>query len=134
MTWRLGLALALFLVMVATSAWWSGREAGLAEGRAQCAEAQAGTYRDVLEQSVAQLRKVQDASAAIFQRLAQRADSDQQTTRELRHALAETAADRAACRFPAGVMQQLETARQRAAHATTSGLGATLSDPGGGDG
>ncbi len=27
MTWRLGLALALFLVMVATSAWWSGRVA-----------------------------------------------------------------------------------------------------------
>ncbi len=69
----------------------------------------------------------------IFQRLAKRADSDQQTTRELRHALAETAADRAACRFPAGVMQQLETARQRAAKATTGGLGSTVPDPGGGD-
>ncbi|MBG5359822.1 hypothetical protein, partial [Pseudomonas aeruginosa] len=113
MTWRLGLALALFLVMVATSAWWSGRVAGLADGRAACADAQTRAYRDVLEQSAAQLKAVQDTSAALFQRLAQRADSDQQTTRELRHALAETAADRAACRFPAGVMQQLETARQR---------------------
>ncbi|MBG5580530.1 hypothetical protein GHT77_32160, partial [Pseudomonas aeruginosa] len=98
MTWRLGLALALFLVMVATSAWWSGRVAGLADGRAACADAQTRAYRDVLEQSAAQLKAVQDTSAALFQRLAQRADSDQQTTRELRHALAETAADRAACR------------------------------------
>ncbi|MDI4193774.1 hypothetical protein QK437_01070 [Pseudomonas aeruginosa] len=133
MTWRLGLALALFLVMVATSAWWSGRVAGLADGRAACADAQTRAYRDVLEQSAAQLKAVQDTSAALFQRLAQRADSDQQTTRELRHALAETAADRAACRFPAGVMQQLETARQRAAQATTGGLGSTVPDPSGGD-
>ncbi|MEW9003685.1 hypothetical protein DZ928_032625, partial [Pseudomonas aeruginosa] len=88
MTWRLGLALALFLVMVATSAWWSGRVAGLADGRAACADAQTRAYRDVLEQSAAQLKAVQDTSAALFQRLAQRADSDQQTTRELRHALA----------------------------------------------
>ncbi|MBH8636432.1 hypothetical protein I5J65_31975, partial [Pseudomonas aeruginosa] len=56
MTWRLGLALALFLVMVATSAWWSGRVAGLADGRAACADAQTRAYRDVLEQSAAQLK------------------------------------------------------------------------------
>ncbi|MFW3663970.1 hypothetical protein [Pseudomonas aeruginosa] len=119
MTWRVGLIVFVLLVMVWTAGWWGGREAGLSDGRAACADAQTRAYRDVLEQSATQLKAVQDTSAALFQRLAQRADSDQQTTRELRHALAETAADRAACRFPAGVMQQLETARQRAAKATT---------------
>ncbi|HBO1198303.1 TPA: hypothetical protein L4E74_003519 [Pseudomonas aeruginosa] len=133
MTWRVGLVVFVLLVMVWTAGWWGGRKAGLADGRAACADAQTRAYREVLEQSAAQLKTVQDTSAALFQRLAQRADSDQQTTRELRHALAETAADRAACRFPAGVMQQLETARQRAAQATTGGLGSTVPDPGGGD-
>lgn len=133
MTWRADLIVFVLLVMIWTAGWWGGREAGLADGRAACADAQTRAYRDVLEQSAAQLKTVQDTSAALFQRLAKRADSDQQTTRELRHALAETAADRAACRFPAGVMQQLETARQRAAQATTGGLGSTVPDPSGDD-
>ncbi|WP_237043795.1 hypothetical protein [Pseudomonas aeruginosa] len=95
MTWRADLIVFVLLVMIWTAGWWGGREAGLADGRAACADAQTRAYRDVLEQSAAQLKTVQDTSAALFQRLAKRADSDQQTTRELRHALAETAADRA---------------------------------------
>jgi hypothetical protein len=118
MTWRADLIVFVLLVMIWTAGWWGGREAGLADGRAACADAQTRAYREVLEQSAAQLKTVQDTSAALFQRLAKRADS---------------AADRAACRFPAGVMQQLETARQRAAKATTGGLGSTVPDPGGGD-
>ncbi|MFO7105242.1 hypothetical protein P3E46_32190, partial [Pseudomonas aeruginosa] len=96
MTWRADLIVFVLLVMIWTAGWWGGREAGLADGRAACADAQTRAYREVLEQSAAQLKTVQDTSAALFQRLAKRADSDQQTTRELRHALAETAADRAA--------------------------------------
>lgn len=133
MTWRLGLLLVLLLVLTSGGSWLVGREVGRADGRAICAEAQVGTYRDVLDDSAKQLKAVQGASDSIFKRLALWADNDQQTTRELRHALAESAADRAACRFPAGVVQQLETARQRAAKATTSGLGSTVPDPGGGD-
>ncbi|MBX6793186.1 hypothetical protein ISE75_33300, partial [Pseudomonas aeruginosa] len=87
MTWRVDLVVFVLLVMVWTAGWWGGREAGLADGRAACADAQTRAYRDVLEQSAAQLKTVQDTSAALFQRLAKRADSDQQTTRELRHAL-----------------------------------------------
>ncbi|HHM6772726.1 TPA: hypothetical protein ACWMLF_004714 [Pseudomonas aeruginosa] len=132
MTWRLGLLLVLLLVLTSAGFWMVGHQVGLADGRAICAEAQTDAYRDVLDESTAQLKKVQDTSNSIFQRLAQRDDRDQQTTRELRHALAETAADRAACRFPPDVMQQLETARQRAAKATASGLGSTVPDPGGG--
>ncbi|MCC0550295.1 hypothetical protein LJG65_32805, partial [Pseudomonas aeruginosa] len=84
MTWRVGLIVFVLLVMVWTAGWWGGREAGLSDGRAACADAQTRAYRDVLEQSATQLKAVQDTSAALFQRLAQRADSDQQTTRELR--------------------------------------------------
>ena len=133
MTWRLGLLLVLLLALTSAGSWLVGREVGRADGRAICAEAQVGAYRDVLDDSAKQLKAVQGASDSIFKRLALWADNDQQTTRELRHALAESAADRAACRFPAGVVQQLETARQRAAKATTSGLGSTVPDPGGGD-
>ncbi|RUI34560.1 hypothetical protein [Pseudomonas aeruginosa] len=134
MTWRLGVSLALLLVLALAGTWWTGREAGKADGRAECAKVQADAYREVLAQSAAHLKKTQDASDALFQRLAQRAGRDEQTTRELRHVLAESAADRAACRFPAGVMQSLETARQRATSATTGGLGATMPDPSGGGG
>ncbi|MFV9444727.1 hypothetical protein ACNUIP_33995 [Pseudomonas aeruginosa] len=76
-----GLAAGPFLVMVATSAWWSGRVAGLADWACRLRRrTDPRISRDVLEQSAAQLKTVQDTSAALFQRLAQRADSDQQTT------------------------------------------------------
>ncbi|MBI8499185.1 hypothetical protein JEZ39_33340, partial [Pseudomonas aeruginosa] len=56
MTWRVGLIVFVLLVMVWTAGWWGGREAGLSDGRAACADAQTRAYRDVLEQSATQLK------------------------------------------------------------------------------
>lgn len=53
---------------------------------------------------------------------ARRAEHDNQTTRELRDALAKTADQRVHCVFDLGVMHQLARARDRAAQAAATGL------------
>lgn len=133
MSLRLILSALLAAAIALFGTWWAGYFAGKAAGAAACAQGQAEDYRTLLDESGKQISSAQQQSNALFQRLSGQAQYDEKTTKELRDALAETAADRAACRFAAGVMQQLEDARQRAAKATTGGTGATL-PPAGGDG
>ncbi|CDM42401.1 hypothetical protein [Ectopseudomonas oleovorans] len=133
MSLRLILSTLLAAALALLGAWGAGHVAGQAAGAAACAEGQAEGYRDLLDESAKQLHQAQATSTELFKRLARQHTHDEKTTQELRDALAETAADRTACRFAAGVMQQLEDARQRAARATTGGLDATL-PPAGGDG
>lgn len=66
------------------------------------------------------------ASRAMRTALATRAQHDDQTTREFRDALASTSDSRAGCVFPAGVMRDLATARDRAAQASASGIKGTV--------
>jgi len=107
-------------------AWGSGYQVGGASVRAELAQEDAVNFRQLLAQSQAQLKDSQSQSASLFQRLASRARDDERTTQVLKDALVESAASRASCRFPVGVVQQLDAARQRAAEATTGGLGAAL--------
>lgn len=120
------LFIALGLPLGLGFAWWSGRQTGIAAGQAACAESKADQYRQQLDQSGAQIKAAQQTSTALFQRLDQHARADRATTQDLRDALAKTASERAACRFPADVMQQLSAARQRAEAAITGGLGAAV--------
>lgn len=131
MTWRTSLAVVLLATLALLGAWGAGYVAGQAAGAAACAEGQVSGYQELLDKSASQISESQTTSTALFKRLASQVRHDEKTTKELLDALADTAADRAACRFAAGVMQQLDNARQRAAHATTRGLGATLPDTGG---
>lgn len=133
MSLRLILSALLAAALALFGTWSAGYIAGKSAGAAACAEGQAEDYRTLLAESSKQLSTAQQQSTDLFQRLSEQGQYDEKTTKELRDALAETAADRAACRFAAGVMQQLEDARQRAAKATTGGTGATL-PPAGGDG
>lgn len=126
MTLRTWLAIALALLLGLAFAWWAGRQAGFATGQMACAESQADQYRQLLDQSGMQLKSAQQASTALFQRLDDRARADRATTQDLHDALAKTASERAACRFPADVMQRLSAARQRAEAAIAGGLGAAV--------
>lgn len=126
MNLRAWLAIAVALLLGLAFAWWSGRQAGFAAGQVTCAESQVDQYRQLLNQSGAQIKAAQQASTALFQRLDERARADRATTQDLRDALAKTASERAACRFPADVMQRLSAARQRAEAAIAGGLGAAV--------
>lgn len=129
---RLIVSWLVFGLVLLVGAWFAGQIAGRAQAAAECAHANADVYQSLLEQSAEHLKEASTKSQQLFNRLAKRAEADMNTTRELRHVLAETADSRADCRFPDSVMQQLDAARARAAEAVTSGLGATLPDPGGG--
>lgn len=131
MSLRLVLVGLLAAAMALFGTWSAGYVTGKAAGAAACAAGQVEDYRTLLDKSGQQLSDAQQVSDALFKRLSGQAQYDEKTTKELRDALAETADARAACRFAAGVMQQLEDARQRAAKATTGGLGATLPLAGG---
>lgn len=126
MSLRLILAALLATSLALLGSWWAGYFAGKASGAASCAEGQVARYRGLLDESGQQLNRAQQQSDALFKRLSRQAHDDERTTQELANALAETTADRAACRFAAGVMQQLDDARRRAAQATAGGLGTTL--------
>lgn len=132
MNLRSVLSCLLFIALVWLGAWSAGYSSGKAEAEADQHQSQVQDYRSLLDDSAAQLAQSQQASQALFGRLAGRSQYDEKVTKELRDVLAESAATRAACRFAADVMQQLDDARLRATQATTSGLGATLPEPGGG--
>lgn len=131
MTLRAWLFMALALLLVLAFAWWAGRQAGVAAGQEACAESKSDQYRELLDKAGAQLKAAQQASTALLQRLDQRARADRATTQDLHDALAKTASERAACRFPADVMQQLSAARQRAEASVAGGLGAAMPAAGG---
>jgi len=73
-----------------------------------------------------QLAKAEAASLAHLEQLTQAEKNHEQSTRTLRRALSETASVRADCRLTASLVQQLEAAREAAAHAVTGSTGAAL--------
>ena len=62
------------------------------------------------------------AGRALAKQTALREQHDNQTTKELRDALAKTATQRVHCVFSADVMRELTSARDRAAQAAATGL------------
>lgn len=137
----LGLS-ALALVAIALVVIWllaasTAHQLGFAEGQAsaqeQCQLAQLGALQDVIDSTKGLTAAANTASQALGKTISDRKQADAKTTREIRDALVLTAPLRAGCVFDAGVMQQLDDARSRAAQAAASGIRSPVPDTGGTD-
>lgn len=119
-TWSLAVLGAALASGAGGVAWGTaqGRAAQVAEQDHQAVQ-QLGELLDGYKGLVQQAA---DASRAMRRATAARAAHDDRTTLEIRDALSQTAAARAGCVFPADVMRQLATARDRAAQAAAGGV------------
>ena len=128
---RPALILTALLLALAAAALGYGR--GLAAGRS--AEQAAHNAQELARLShalgahQALIEQSQRASAALRWAVAAQAQLDTSTTRELAHALSQTAHQRADCRLDAGLMRQLGAALERAQRAAAGGLAHPLSAP-----
>lgn len=98
----------------------SGQSAAQAEADRATVAAQArqlDQYRAAVAEHAALITASQAASARVRSAAEAIAQTNRRTSDELHQALAATAADRAGCRMDAGIVQQLKTARGRAAAA-----------------
>lgn len=102
---------------------------GVNNGKQKQAITQATQTINVLNQlidSTKQLTKnAVDASSALSQQMAERKLYDEQSTNALRDALNSTATNRSNCVFDDRVLQFIDSARTRAAEATTNGITST---------
>lgn len=125
---RLTLVLAGLLLAVAGAvggAFW-----GYLEGHAQGVLAESSKHdaqalqglTNLIESHQDLIKQAGITSKAMRRALALRMSHDEQTTKEFKDALRASAASRAGCVFPADVMRQLATARDRAAEAATGGV------------
>lgn len=118
------------LVLVAgLSIWgWLGQveQQGYERARAEYQQADLSRLTALIQSSRALEQAAQEASRVLLNSVQTRQQADAKTTKEIRHALAASAPERAACLFDAGVMQQLDAARDRATRAAASGLSDAL--------
>lgn len=109
--------------------WYARHDAyneGVSKAALACAEAKTQKAADSLNQFIASTQaltsQANTASRQLAIQIAARAAADDQSSREIRDALKKTAAARVNCVFDADIMQQLATARERAATAAASGI------------
>lgn len=124
-------ASALVALCIALAATWllgssTGYDLGHAAAVQQCQQAQLGAVQQVIDSTKGLTAAANAASQALGQTISARQQADARTTKEIRDALATTAPQRADCVFDAGVMQQLDAARHRAAQAAAGGIGREL--------
>lgn len=112
----------------------SGYERGRLTAQGECKQASLEGLTAVIDSAAGLTADAHSASKAINKSIADRQQADRQTTRDLRHALKLTAPDRAGCVYDADSMRHINTARDRAAEAVTSGLGGAMPDAGDADG
>ena len=102
---------------------------GVSNGKQKQAITQATQTINALNQlinSTEQLTKnAVDASSALSQQMAERKLYDEKSTNALRDALNSTATNRSNCVFDDRVLQFIDSARTRAAEATTNGITST---------
>lgn len=128
----IGLAVLLLLVSSATAAiggYLLGRSEGSAAATSQCQKAQLNDLQAVIESTKGLTASANEASQALGKTISERQQADAKATKEIRDALKATAGQRAACVFDDDVMQQLESARKRAANAATSGIRGAVPAP-----
>lgn len=101
----------------------SGYDRGFAAARNACQQADLTRLQAVIDSTQSLTQAANVASQKLGQTISARQQADDKTTREIRYALAATAGSRAGCVFDAGVMRQLDAARQRATAAAAGGLG-----------
>ena len=99
-----------------------GHESGALEVRAEVDSQAVADLNTIIQSHKDLVEEANQASLDLQAASARRARYDDNTTEELRNVLAETAGLRADVRFAAGVMRQLEAARDRAAAAAAGGL------------
>lgn len=103
-----------------------GYERGLAAGRAECQQETIDELTVLITSSQYLVRQAHTASQHLAKTISDRQQADATSTRELRHALALTAAERAQCRFDAVSLRHVESARDRAAAAAAGGIGSAM--------
>lgn len=119
----------VWAVLIAVTVWMihsSGYEQGVADtqltqSRAETQQA-AGALNDFIAGARELTANANLASERLSQQVNARQAADEQSTEAIRAALKKTATTRILCMFDADVMQQLATARERAASAATTGL------------
>ena len=115
--------------LIAVTVWMihsSGYEQGVADtqltqSRAETQQA-AGALNDFIAGTRELTANANLASERLSQQINARQTADEQSTEAIRAALKKTAVSRVTCVFDADVMQQIATARERAASAATTGL------------
>lgn len=112
----------------------SGYERGRLAAQGECKQASLDSLNAVIDTTASLTADAHSASKALTKSIANRKQADEQTTRDLRHALELTAPDRAGCVYDADSMRHINAARDRAAEAVTSGLGGPMPDAGDADG
>lgn len=123
------LGLALLVPLSMSKGERIGYDKGLAAGRLECQQDTVDELTVLINSSQYLVEQANTTSMQLAKTISDRQQADAQSTREIRNALTVTASDRAGCVFDAGVMQQLDTARHRAAEAAASGLGSTVPAP-----
>lgn len=121
---RTGIALLALLLALAGTAlgYWCGHAAGAQAAEAKHDAKAVHDMSELLASYSALVKQTSVASAALRRAMAEREKTDEVTTQELKDVLANTASTRVDCRHDAGVMRQLEAARERAARAAASGV------------
>lgn len=118
------IALSLLLTGLASSAGgllWGQRierQAQQAEQNAKVVDQLTSTLKDHADLA----KRSTEASQAIRQATTRLQQAQTQNLKDFRHELQSTAADRAGCVFPAGVMRGISAARDRAAAAASHGI------------
>ncbi len=120
------IALVVTWFLGSSSAYDLGHAEGQAAAAQQCQQAQLSALQQVIDSTHGLTAAANAASQALGQTISARQQADARTTKEIRDALATTAPQRADCVFDAGVMQQLDAARHRAAQAAAGGIGREL--------
>lgn len=118
------IALALLLTGLASSAGgllWGQRIERQAQQAAQNTKA-LEQLQNTLTASADLAKRSTEASQAIRTATASMQQAQAQNLKDFRHELQSTAADRAGCVFPAGVMRSVSEARDRAAAAAAHGI------------
>ena len=114
------IALAVTWLLASSTAYDLGYAEGQAAAAQACQQAQLGVLQ--IDSTKGLAAAANAASQELGKTISARRQADARTTQEIRDALATTAPQRAGCVFDAGVMQQLDDARRRAAEAAASGI------------
>ena len=121
--------LGIFLIVGFGSLYQLGISHGKSMAKQEYIALEAQQAMDTLSQlieSTKQLTKTaNDASYSLSQQIAERKLYDEQSTNALRDALNSTATNRSNCVFDDRILQFIDSARTRAAEATTNGITST---------
>ncbi|MCO1335356.1 hypothetical protein MO867_13540 [Microbulbifer sp. OS29] len=121
---------ALSSSVAATAGYWRGHHNGVRDTQLRTSDQALRDMSSLMENHRQLIQEANAAGLRLIKQTARRAALDNQTTQELRNALAKTADSRVRCVFNLDVMQSLAAARDRAAQAAATGLDESLPSAG----